>query len=46
MPYYLPEHLLSLQDRINAYLDGYHGECPHLSPNMQTPNEVYLSHLT
>jgi transposase InsO family protein len=43
---YFPQDLLGLQDRVNAFLDEYHTERPHLSLNMQTPNQVYLSHLT
>lgn len=44
--HYLPEHQLQLQDRIDEYLEEYHTERPHLGLNMQTPNQVYLSHLT
>jgi transposase InsO family protein len=43
---YFREDLLPLQDRVNTYLDEYHTERPHLSLNLQTPNEFCLSHLT
>lgn len=44
--HYLPEHRHQLQDRIDDFLEEYHHERPHLGLNYQTPNQVYLSHLT
>jgi transposase InsO family protein len=42
--HYTPEPV-TLQDLIHTYVDEYHTERPHLSLTMQTPKDVYLSHL-
>jgi transposase InsO family protein len=43
---YRKEDLPAVQDRLNAFLDGYHAERPHLGLNLMTPNEYRQSHLT
>lgn len=43
---YQPSDIPRLQQRLDAYLQYYLYERPHLSLNMQTPNEFAMSHLT
>ena len=43
---YKKKDLKFLQAKIDEYLDYYHNKRPHLSLNMQTPNEFAMSHLT
>ena len=43
---YKAEDIPELQKRVNAYLEYYHNERPHLSLNMLTPNQYAMSHLT
>lgn len=44
--YYTKKHLPFLQNKLNSYLYYYHNVRPHLSLNMQTPNQIAMSHLT
>ena len=43
---YKKKDIKKVQEKVNKYLDYYHNERPHLSLNMQTPNEFAMSHLT
>lgn len=43
---YRPEQLPELQKRLDEFMKYYLYERPHLSLNMQTPNEFAMSHLT
>lgn len=43
---YQPKDIPRLQQRLDEYLQYYLYERPHLSLNMQTPNEFAMSHLT
>lgn len=43
---YSNKDIVELQKRVNEFLDYYHNERPHLSLNMKTPKEFYMSHLT
>lgn len=43
---YKKKHLPVLQKRLDEYLYYYHNKRPHLSLNMQTPNQFAMSHLT
>jgi len=44
--HYRKDQLQEVQDRVNAFLDHYHEERPHLGLNLMTPNEFTQSHLT
>lgn len=41
--YYQPNEQAKLQERVSKWLDEYHTERPHLSLNLQTPQEFVLS---
>lgn len=43
---YRPEQIPELQKRLDEFMKYYLYERPHLSLNMQTPNEFAMSHLT
>lgn len=43
---YKPSQIPQLQKRLDAFMDYYLNERPHLSLNMQTPKEYAMSHLT
>ena len=43
---YTPKDIPMLQERLDTFLRYYLYERPHLSLNMQTPNEFAMSHLT
>lgn len=43
---YRPSQIPELQKRLDAFMDYYLNERPHLSLNMQTPREFAMSHLT
>ncbi|MFH2063284.1 MAG: integrase core domain-containing protein [bacterium] len=43
---YRPEQIPELQKRLDEFMQYYLYERPHLSLNMQTPNEFAMSHLT
>lgn len=42
---YKPEQIPDLQKQLDAFMKYYLYERPHLSLNMQTPNEFVMSHL-
>ena len=42
---YKPEQIPELQKRLDEFMQYYLYERPHLSLNMQTPNEFAMSHL-
>lgn len=43
---YKPHQIPELQKQLDAYIDYYLNERPHLSLNMQTPTAFAMSHLT
>lgn len=43
---YKPEQIPQLQKKLDEFMKYYLYERPHLSLNMQTPNEFAMSHLT
>jgi len=43
---YRPDQIPELQKRLDEFMNYYLYERPHLSLNMQTPNEFAMSHLT
>ena len=43
---YTPKQIPQLQKRLDTFIHYYLYERPHLSLNMQTPNEFAMSHLT